>query len=188
MDGWNVIRLSYGLMGAVMSSADALLYAEYLHKHLARRPPDHLLVEWYAGETQESAVQRRDRQHLTFKYNMFGHLGTTSSLRGGKMPGFAKCYDYLEPPVLFEVRLLAFGLCACEPVWRRATLSARWRCGFPATFEDLPWLCSHCSCLGFTCCVSDIVCTRTPAYACRSSRSTSTSVTTRTCRRVTTRN
>ncbi|KAH8053508.1 hypothetical protein JL722_9346 [Aureococcus anophagefferens] len=69
----------------------------------ARRPPDHLVVEWFAGETEESRGYRGDRQHLGFRWNFFDHIGARSTLRAqtsGKMPA---CYEELLAPVVFPV-------------------------------------------------------------------------------------
>lgn len=115
-------------MGALLHMADVPAFAQYLETHAARRPPDHLLVEWFAGETPESAAYIGTRVHYTSKYNLFEHAGTVSTLRGGKMPKFAVCYDYLEEPVLFEVRAPTYasmfrswvhGTPACDCFWVR---------------------------------------------------------------------
>jgi hypothetical protein len=107
---WVVIRVCYGLMGALLKWSDLPVFASYLLKHASRRPPDHLLVEWYASETVESLAYVKNRTHLTFKYNLLAHIGSVSSLRGGIMPSFAGCYDFLEAPVMFPVRPLACRL------------------------------------------------------------------------------
>ena len=63
------------------SNGDLQAFANYLEQHQRRRPPDHLVVEWFAGEKPQSKRYRNDRQHMAFRYNLFDHLGKTSSLR-----------------------------------------------------------------------------------------------------------
>ncbi len=50
-------------------------FAGYLTQHQQRRPPDHLVVEWYAGESAESKAYKGGRANIGFKYNMFNHIG-----------------------------------------------------------------------------------------------------------------
>lgn len=78
---WNMIRISYGLVGGVMRGEDVPVLSQYMRSRYRLRPPDHLLVEWYAGETDESAKHKNGRPHFAFRHNLLEHFGTVSSLR-----------------------------------------------------------------------------------------------------------
>jgi hypothetical protein len=58
-----------------MHYKDLSVFKEYLLKHQVRRPPDHLVVEWYAGETKESKAHKGNRANIGFRYNIFNHIG-----------------------------------------------------------------------------------------------------------------
>jgi hypothetical protein len=64
---WLSIRVSFGMMGVIFPSTDALVLSDYLIEHVKRRPPDHLMIEWFCGETEQSAEYKRGRQHVTFR-------------------------------------------------------------------------------------------------------------------------
>ena len=101
---WIAIRASFGMNGIFLKDADLGSLADYLEKHQNRRPPDHLVVEWYGGETDESALYRGTRHNLGFKYNIFDHIGATSTLRSQrKAPLMPLCYEDLLVPVVFPV-------------------------------------------------------------------------------------
>lgn len=81
---WLVVRFSYGFNGVLLPGKELLPLAAYLEEHLARRPPDHLLVEWFAGETEQAASHKAGRVHGAFRYNLLDHLGVVSTLRAPK--------------------------------------------------------------------------------------------------------
>ena len=87
---WFAIRVSYGMNGIIMrnSNGDLQAFANYLEQHQRRRPPDHLVVEWFAGEKPQSKKYRNNRQHMAFRYNLFDPLGKTSSLRTTLSPKY----------------------------------------------------------------------------------------------------
>jgi hypothetical protein len=111
------LRVSYGLNGGVIRGEDVPVFSGYLAEHLARRPPDHLFVEWFAGERPVSAAQKAGRPHAAFKYNLWEHFGQTSSLRLGESPPYALCYDPLTEGVVFEVEAFKPLICAHDFVW-----------------------------------------------------------------------
>ena len=82
---------------------DIVPFSDYLLRHQARRPPDHLVVEWFAGERPESRDYKGTRVSIGFKWNMFDHKGKTSTLRSAAQVGFPTCYAPLVEPVVFSV-------------------------------------------------------------------------------------
>lgn len=133
---WIAVRLSYGMNGVLMQGKDMLAFASYLEKHSARRPPDHLVVEWFAGETNERSVllfccvflipvpflwlrsgsYKHGRKHFAYRYNIFEHFGSSSTLRPADMSGFSKCYEQLVSPIVFEVEQFQLHSCAHDDV------------------------------------------------------------------------
>lgn len=114
---WLAIRASYGMNGIFMHNKDLKVFADYLEKHQARRPPDHLVVEWYAGETKESALYKGHRVNIGFKYNLFNHIGVVSTLRTQRSTSYPKCYDMLTEPTVFQVEAYNPRQCPQDDIW-----------------------------------------------------------------------
>lgn len=114
---WLAIRASYGMNGIFLHDKDMAIFANYLLKHQARRPPDHLVVEWYAGETPESAAHKENRVNIGFKYNLFDHIGKVSTLRKEKQTTFPLCYEDLAEPVVFKVESFSIRDCPHDDLW-----------------------------------------------------------------------
>ncbi len=116
--GWIAIRVSYGMIGIFMRGGEDLTtFGNYLLKHQRRRPPDHLVVEWFAGEKPEAKEYKNGRPHVAFKYNLFDHIGAKSTLRGKLSPAYPICYEPLIEPVLFEVEAFKPKLCPKNDIW-----------------------------------------------------------------------
>ena len=105
LQGWNLVRFSFGFNGFILQRDDIQTLADYLLKHQLRRPPDHLLVEWFAGETDESAADKRGRVHAAYRYNLLDHMGQHSTLRDGIQPNYMRCWQPLTFPTIFEVEV-----------------------------------------------------------------------------------
>ena len=114
---WLAIRASYGMNGIFMHQKDLNVFADYLLKHQLRRPPDHLVVEWYAGENPESAKYKGQRANIGFKYNLFNHIGVVSTLRPQKSSTFPVCYDVLTEPTVFQVEAYNPRQCPKDDIW-----------------------------------------------------------------------
>jgi hypothetical protein len=112
---WLAIRMSFGMNGILMKGGnDIETFTNYLIKHQARRPPDHLVVEWFAGETAEAKEYKRGRAHVGFKYNIMNHLGAVSTLRSALSPAYPTCYDLLVPTTVFEVESYDMEKCPLD--------------------------------------------------------------------------
>jgi hypothetical protein len=114
---WLAIRTSYGMNGIFMHNKDLETFGSYLIKHQVRRPPDHLVVEWYAGETPEAKAYKANRVNIGYKWNLFDHLGVISTLRQQKSGAFPRCYEMLTEPVVFKVEAYSPSECPHDDIW-----------------------------------------------------------------------
>lgn len=114
---WLAIRASYGMNGIFMHNKDLAVFADYLIKHQVRRPPDHLVVEWYAGETPEAAKYKGKRANIGFRYNLFNHIGVVSTLRSQRSTSYPRCYELLAEPTVFQVEAFSPRECPKDDVW-----------------------------------------------------------------------
>ena len=116
-EGFVSMRVSYGMNGVVISDEDVEVFAKYLEVNQVRRPPDHLIVEWFAGETEDSRRAKRGRPHASFRYNIMSHIGSRSTLRSEASKKFPSCYEELGEPTLFKVEAFDFEECDKDDVW-----------------------------------------------------------------------
>jgi N-Acetylglucosaminyltransferase-IV (GnT-IV) conserved region len=114
---WLAIRASYGMNGIFIHSKDMHTFGNYLLKNQIRRPPDHLVVEWYAGESEESKEYKGKRANIGFRYNLFDHIGAVSTLRKEKSAIYPACYDELLEPTVFEVEAFSPHDCPHDDIW-----------------------------------------------------------------------
>ena len=115
--GFMSIRASYGMNGIIIRDADVASFGDYLLEHQARRPPDHLVVEWFAGEKPQANKIKAGRAHMAFRYNILNHLGVVSTLRSQRSKAFPMCYEELGEPTLFEVEAFDYRRCLDDDIW-----------------------------------------------------------------------
>lgn len=114
---WLAIRASYGMNGIIMHNKDLEEFSDYMIQGQKRRPPDHLVVEWYAGETPRSKAYKQKRANIGFRYNIFNHLGTVSTLRSTNSPKYLTCYEELLEPTVFQVEAFSVHQCPADDIW-----------------------------------------------------------------------
>ena len=74
---WIALRVSYGFNGVVVRHADLPSLGAHLVSGYARRPPDHLLYEWFSGKRPETKCARRRRPPPRARA-LRGHDGNTT--------------------------------------------------------------------------------------------------------------
>jgi len=137
---WIGLRVSYGLSGFVFKSSDVTQLADYLEKHAARRPPDHLVPEYIGKESPESKALLGARRNMAVRWNLLSHIGKWSTLRTAKSPGYPGCYTPLVYPVVFEVDGFNEKACPNDDVYpcdRKAQEFPNFRVTFGAEMKPL---------------------------------------------------
>jgi hypothetical protein len=112
---WGALRVSFGLNGLAVRAAAIRGLAMYLERHMARRAPDHLAVEYFAKETAEARASLGAQRLLVLRENLMRHIGEASTLRPrrGASPSLG-CGEVLGPPVLFPVEAFNEASCAAD--------------------------------------------------------------------------
>jgi len=100
---WFSIRISFGSTGIVLKNGrDVIEAANYVEVNRARRPPDHLLVEFVIGETAYAAKYKNGRPHLAYRFNALEHIGSASTIRVQRDHSpYVSCWEPLNSSVLF---------------------------------------------------------------------------------------
>ncbi|XXQ38091.1 Glycosyl transferase 64 domain-containing protein [Plasmodiophora brassicae] len=114
---WIALVMAEGMNGIFLKRKDMPIFSDYLFEHQRRRPPDHLVVEWFAGETEQSASYRKDRPHLAFRYNLLRHRGAESTLRGSIGGTENSCYHVNDDGRMFNVESFKVDECDHDDVW-----------------------------------------------------------------------
>lgn len=133
---WLALRVSYGFNGVVVPQADLNALSSHLGnpENVARRPPDHLLYEWFSGEnlirdakkidgrvgangTDEQQSQAQPaRSFRVFRYNLFHHIGAASTLAqpaGRHNPAcLSQLFDWMLPGETFKEKE-----CPRDDIW-----------------------------------------------------------------------
>mmetsp|Transcript_97271 Transcript_97271/g.167637 ORF Transcript_97271/g.167637 Transcript_97271/m.167637 type:complete len:511 (-) Transcript_97271:367-1899(-) len=150
---WINIRCSFGMSGIIFQQRDLQEFRGYLYAHYNRRPPDHLVVEWYAGETPPAKRYVGNRRPAAFRWNILLHGGQVSSLRSARSGQFPGCFKDLVFPTVFEVE--AFNprtcpkdnvcvvdccpaVCRCDPLAAQAVPFFDWGAKGPSHLRGVP--------------------------------------------------
>ena len=92
------------------SQPDVPNLREHIAKGYGRRPPDHLIFEWFAGESAETKAYANGRSFRIFRYNTFHHIGHISTLAQPKNRFAPGCYSLLYDWVMRSTRTLTLTL------------------------------------------------------------------------------
>ena len=109
---WIALRVSYGFNGIVLRTSDLISLQTHLAQSYTRRPPDHLVFEWFAGELKETRDYASGRSYRIFRHNLFYHIGSVSTLQTPNKAKkrfnpecFSLMYDWLLPAEVFNTTL-----------------------------------------------------------------------------------
>ena len=78
--------------GVALCQADLPALQRHLLAHFERRPPDHLLFEWFSGERADTRALAAGRSYRIFRHNLFFHIGTKSTINQPSHRFIPGCY------------------------------------------------------------------------------------------------
>ena len=93
---WLAVRMSYGMNGVLMRSADVPPLLGWWRQEIARLPPDLLWQEWIDPHAKNTEItnQVKGRPLVVFQHNLWDHMGSISTFavrpERAKWPG---CYE-----------------------------------------------------------------------------------------------
>lgn len=119
-DNFSVMRFSYGMNGLLFQARDLKVFGPYLLSRLATRPPDHIVVEWFASETAAARKYLKGRKNAAYRYQLWEHLGSVSSIGANHNAQVTpKCYellaDLMVPVEMYQVQQCPNDdVCPCQ--------------------------------------------------------------------------
>jgi hypothetical protein len=109
---WKALRCSYGFNGVVVRGEELRELAAHLAAHSARRPPDHLVYEWFSNEwaskqpPADGDEAASARSYRVYRHNLWYHIGQVSTLSQPANRFTPRCYellyDWLLPAETFK--------------------------------------------------------------------------------------
>ena len=99
--------------GVVLCQADLPALQRHLLTHFERRPPDHLLFEWFSGERADTRALAAGRSYRIFRHNLFFHIGTKSTINQPSHRFIPGCYALPARPNMASAPLAGHELGSC---------------------------------------------------------------------------
>jgi hypothetical protein len=121
-DGWAGIRVSQGLIGIILQCRDVPAFLTVLRTRILDGPIDYVLADFWTRANADGAMYFGARRFVTYRYNLFRHIGHVSSFAGrdeahstGRI--YHRCYDtlstLLHPEEMFDGRCWHDDLSPC---------------------------------------------------------------------------
>lgn len=122
-DGWSAIRVGQGLIGIILQCRDVPAYIDYLETHILDGPVDYVLADYWTKHTRQGKEYFGSREFVTYRYNLFRHLGRVSSFTNHNEEAYGRvyhrCYDtlstLLHPREMFHPWCLHDDISPCGP-------------------------------------------------------------------------
>jgi hypothetical protein len=94
---WKSIRMGFGFSGLFMQCRDTESYLQHVWEKCLNPESDVTPVDYSLAEYWTSLGRPTDRQHYTFRYNLFDHIGAVSTVGNEADTNWnPKCFDAMN--------------------------------------------------------------------------------------------
>ncbi|KAJ1459832.1 hypothetical protein M885DRAFT_560602 [Pelagophyceae sp. CCMP2097] len=100
------LRISYGLNGVLVPRARLSSLAQHITSLAGKKPPDHAFTAWALGQGVL----------VTYRHNLFVHIGKSSSIGNSGARWNAACYEVLFDYLLADVEAYQVHKCAHDVI------------------------------------------------------------------------